>query len=94
MKKVRKDLDKSVKDLEDPIRYIIVSDFLSDRKRQHYFNVSTETWCNEIDTATIFKRKKYALAILKALNKGKNKSNFIAKITTKNKKRRVVKYLR
>lgn len=93
IKKVSRDLDKSVKDLEDPIRYIIVSDILSNRKWQHYFDVSTETWCNEIDTATIFKRKKYALAILKTLNKGKVKSNFIAKITTKNKKRRIVKYL-
>lgn len=93
LKKIRKNLDKSVKDSKDPIRYIIVSDFLSDRKWQLYFNVSSETWCNEIDTATAFKRKKYALAILKVLGKGKDKSRFIAKITTKNKKRRVVKYL-
>lgn len=94
IKKVSRDLNKSVKDSEDPIRYIIVSDILSDRKWQHYFDVSTETWCNEIDSATIFKREKYALAVLKALNKGKVKSNFIAKITTKNKKRRVLKYFR
>ncbi len=92
MRKVRKKLDKQIKDMESQVRYVIVSNFLSDTKWRHYFNVANETWCDEIDTATIFKRKKYAAAILKKLNKGKDKSNIIAKITTKGKKRKVLKY--
>ena len=94
IKKVKKELDIRVKDSQDPIRYIIVSNFSSITKWQHYFNVSDETWCSEIDSATIFKREEHALAILKTLNKGKNKSNIIAKITIKNKKCKVLKYFK
>ena len=92
--KAKKELDIRVKDSRDPIRYIIVSNFSFKTKWQHYFNVSDETWCSEIDSATIFKREEHALAILKTLNKGKNKSNIIAKITIKNKKRKVLKYFK
>lgn len=94
IKKVKKELDISIKDSQDKIRYIIVSNFSFKTKWQHYFNVSDETWCSEIDTATIFKREEYALAILKTLNKGKNKSDIIVKITIKNKKRKVLKYFK
>lgn len=94
IKKVIKELDTSVKDSQDPIRYIIVANFLSKAKWQHYFNVSDETWCSEIDSATTFKRKNHALAILKTLNRGKDKSNIIAKITTKNEKRKVLRYFK
>ena len=83
-----------MKDSHDPIRYIIVANVLSKAKWKHYFNVSDETWCSEIDSATTFKRKNHALAILKTLNRGKDKSNIIAKITTKNEKRKVLKYFK
>lgn len=94
IKKVNKELDIRVNDSQDPIRYIIVANFLSKTKWQHYFNVSDETWCSEIDSATIFKRENHALTILKTLNKGKSKSNIIAKITIKNEKRKVLKYFK
>lgn len=94
IKKVKKELDTRVKDSQDPIRYIIVSNILSKAKWQYYFNVSDETWCSEIDSATIFKRQNHALAILKTINRGKDKSNIIAKITTKNEKRKVLKYFK
>ncbi len=94
IKKAKKELDIIVKDSEDPIRYVIVSDLFSKTKWQHYFNVSDETWCSEIDSATIFKREGHALAILKTLNSKKDKSNIIAKITTKNKKRKILKYFK
>ncbi len=94
IKKFKKELDIRVKDSEDSIRYIIVSNLSSKLKWQHYFNISDETWCSEIDSATIFKRESHALAILKTLNRGKDKSNILAKITIKNKKRKVLKYLK
>ena len=76
-----------------PVRYIIVSSLSSKPKWQHYFNISDETWCSELDSATIFKRKSHALAILKAISQEKDNSNKIAKITTKSKKRKILKYL-
>ena len=94
MKKAKKELDTRMKDTKDPIRYIIVSDLLPKGKWQLYFNVSDETWCNELDSATTFKREVHALAILKTLNTRKDKSNIIAKITTKNKKRKILKYFK
>ena len=92
IKKVNKELDIQMNDSQDPIRYIIVSDFSLKMKWKLYFNISDETWCDDIDTATIFKRKEYASAILKTLDKEEEKSNIIAKITTKNDKRKVLKY--
>tara|TARA_B100000315_G_scaffold84339_1_gene77302 strand:+ start:749 stop:1426 length:678 start_codon:yes stop_codon:yes gene_type:complete len=94
IKNVKKELNTSMKDSQDPIRYIIVANFLYKAKWQYYFNVSDETWCNEINSATTFKRKNHALAILKTLNRGKDKSNIMAKITTKNEKRKVLKYFK
>jgi hypothetical protein len=92
MKKVRKEIDESVNDHKDPIRYVIVSILSLELEWKLFFNISDETWCDEIDSATIFKREKHALAILKTLNKGRDKSRILAKITTKNKKRKVLKY--
>lgn len=94
IKKVRKDLENQSKDIESPIRYVIVSTILLSPRWQFYFDVSTETWSNEIDSATLFKREKYARAILDMLNEDKEDRNKIAKITIKNKKRKVLKYLK
>ena len=93
-KKARKKLDKSIKDHESRVRYVIVSVLSSELKWKLFFNISDETWCSELDTATIFKRRKHAMAILKTLNKGKVKSNILAKITTKDKKRKILKYFK
>jgi len=94
IKEFNKELEQSSKDSKDPIRYIIVSNLFPTTKWQCYFNVSDEVWCSDIDSATTFKRENYASAILKALDKGKDNSNIIARITTKNKKRKVLKYYR
>lgn len=88
----KKELKIQITDMDDPIRYIIVSRILPKTKWQCYFNVSDETWCNEINSATIFKRDKYAEAVLKTLSRKKDKTNVIAKITTKNDKRKILKY--
>ncbi len=93
LKKAGQKLDKQVKDMESKIRFVIVSILSPEKPRWHlFFNVKDETYCDEIDTATLFKKKKYAKAVLKVLNKGKSKDNVITKITTKNKKRKVLKY--
>jgi len=45
-----------------------------------------------IDQATLFKRERVARAVAKAYSKGRRNDLLIAKITTKNSKRRVLKY--
>jgi len=94
MKSARQELDNSVKDLENPIRYVIVSMLSREMKWKLFFNISDETWCSDIDSATVFKREEHALAILTIVNDERDKSNILAKITTRNKKRRVLKYFK
>jgi hypothetical protein len=45
-----------------------------------------------IDQATLFKREYVARSVAKAYSEGRRNALFIAKITTKNGKRKVLKY--
>jgi hypothetical protein len=92
--KVKHDLDLQLKDMDDPVRFVIVSRISMKLKWQLFFNIADETWCSEINSATIFKREKYARAICEILNEGKEDRNIIARITTKDNKRKVLKYMK
>lgn len=93
IKSFGKELNKRSKDLHDPIRYVILSNIFRKRTMSLFFNISDEVWCSDIDSATIFKNESHASVILKQLKDGKSDtSNIIAKITTKNKKRKILKY--
>ncbi len=93
IKKFNKELVAQNEDYKDPVRFIIVSKLLPGSKWQLFFNLSDDTWCSDIDSATIFKRENYASAMLKALSRKKDKSTILAKITIKDKKRRILQYL-
>lgn len=55
-----------VKDFDDPMRFVIASQFL--RKFVLYYNVSDDTYAmNNISTATLFKRKRAAETVRKLL---------------------------
>lgn len=88
-----RELKRRVKDLEDPVRYVIHSDFLSAGRWRMFLNVSDDTWCDYINTATLFKRSRHAEAVIHKYCEGKYDKLFIAGITTKNKLRKVLKYL-
>ncbi len=92
IKQAKQKLDMKVKDLENPIRYVIVSMFYMEPKWKLFFNISDETWCSDIDSASVFKREEHAIAILNILNVDRNNPNILAKITTKNNKRKILKY--
>ena len=87
-----RELKKRVKDLEDPVRYVIHSDLLPGGRWRMFLNVSDDTWCDDINTATSFKRPHYARAVIHEYCEGKRDNLFIAKITTKNNRRKVLKY--
>ena len=87
-----RELKRRVKDLEDPIRYVIHSDLLPGGRWRMFLNVSDDTWCDDINTATPFKRSHCARAVIHEYCEGKRDNLFIAKITTKNNRRKVLKY--
>ena len=89
---LRKRLRRQLKDLHDPIRYVISNSMLPDHKWVLFLNVADETWCAEIGTATLFKRKHYAKAIADIFDRKSRRELHITKITTHGKRRRLLKY--
>ncbi|OHE17626.1 MAG: hypothetical protein A2X96_12140 [Syntrophobacterales bacterium GWC2_56_13] len=87
-----RELKRRVKDLEDPVRYVIHSDLLPAGRWRLFLNVSDDTWCDDINTATLFKGPRYALAVIHEYCEGKRDNLFLAKITTKNNRLKVLKY--
>ena len=78
-----RELKRRVKELEDPVRYVIHSDLLPAGRWRLFLNVSDDTWCNNINSATLFKGPCYAWAVIHEYCEGKRDNLFIAKITTK-----------
>ena len=87
-----RELKRRIADHRNPVRYVIYSDLLPGGRWRLFFNVSADTFCDELDTATLFKREHVARAVAKVYSKGRRNDLFIAKITTKNGKRKVLKY--
>lgn len=90
----RKLLNKRIKDTDNPVRYIVVSELVP-RKRYFYYIANDSCYGMEIDQASKFKRYDIADAICKVLNKESNREHHIVvKITTKNDTIKVLKYFR
>ncbi len=88
------ELKRRIKNLENLVRYVIYSDIIPNGRWRLFFNISDETWCDDIDTATLFKRQHIAKAVVEKYSEKRRRDISIAKITTKNDKRKVLKYLR
>ncbi|MFK5948921.1 MAG: hypothetical protein QM500_09165 [Methylococcales bacterium] len=87
-----REINRRVKDHDNPVRYVIYSQIVPNGKHRFYFNITDNTFCETLETATLFKREYMAKAIVKAYSVENRDMLFIAKITTKNKKRKVLKY--
>lgn len=85
-------LKQSIKDSEDPVRYVIYSDILGKRKWRFWLDVSYDGYENSIEQATLFKREHIARTVAKAYSEGRKNDLMIAKITTKGGRRSVLKY--
>ena len=57
-------LSAQMADMDDPTVYLIESHLLG----RIFFDVTTETWCSDIKSATMFKRYKHARAICRMLS--------------------------
>lgn len=90
----RKELRRRLADSRDPVRYVVYTEFLPDGRWRLFLNVSDDTYCDRLDAATLFKREQVALAVAKLYSDGRRRDLLVAKITTRNGRRRVLKYER
>jgi len=90
----RRELRRRIRDLENPVRYVLFSDILPGRCWRLFLDVSDDTFCNDLDTASLFKRKQIALAVASAWAEGPDRDLLIAKSTIRGGKRKVSQYER
>ena len=84
-----RELDRRVADMKDPVRYLIESRFT--RKFRLFYNVSDDVYAmNNPADATLFKRRKAALAVQKLLGGG----TLVIRCTTRNRNGQVIPVLR
>lgn len=86
------ELKRRMADFKNPVRYVVYSQMLPKRRWLLFLDISSDTYCDQLDTATLFKQKHVAHAIVKVYSEGRKKDLLVAKITTKGDKRRVLKY--
>jgi hypothetical protein len=89
---LRLELKRRLADAHNPVRYVLFSDITGDGRWRLWLDVSGDGYGMSIDQATLFKREHIARSVAKAYSEGRRKALFIAKITTKNGKRKVLKY--
>lgn len=89
---LRRELKRRLADARNPVRYVVFSDITGDGRWRLWLDVSSDGYGMSLDQATLFKREHVARAVAKAYSEGRRNDLLIAKITTKNGKRRVLKY--
>lgn len=89
-----RELKRRIKDLENLVRYVIYSDIIPKGRWRLFLNISDDMWCDDINTATLFKRQHIAKTVVEKYSGNRRKDISIAKITIKNDRRKVLKYLR
>ena len=87
-----RELKSRIVDLHNPVRYVIYSDLLPNGRWRLFLNVSDGTFCDQLDTATLFKREHAAQAGARACSERRHRDLLVAKITTRSDKRKVLKY--
>jgi len=88
----RRELYRRLADAHNPVRYVVFSDIMGNGRWRLWLDVSGDGYGTSIDQATLFKREYVARAVAKAYSKGRKSDLLIAKITTKNDKKRVLKF--
>ncbi len=89
---LKRELKRRIADADNPVRYVIFSDITGDGRWRLWLDVSGDGYGTSIDQATLFKREHVARSVAKAYSEGRKNDLLIAKITTKNGKRKVLKY--
>jgi len=89
---LRRELKRRLADAHNPVRYVVFSDIAGTSRWRLWLDVSSDCYGMSIDQATLFKREHVARAVAKAYSEGRKNDLLIAKITTKNGTRKVLKY--
>jgi hypothetical protein len=89
---LKRELKRRIADADNPVRYVVFSDITGNGYWRLWLDVSSDGYGMSIDQATLFKREHVARSVAKAYSEGRKNDLLIAKITTKNGKRKVLKY--
>jgi len=87
-----RELKRRIADSQNPVRYVVFSDIGGMGRFRLWLDVSSDGYGTSIDQATLFKREHVARAVAEAYSEGRKNDLLVAKITTKNGKRKVLKY--
>ena len=71
-----RELKSRIADLHNPVRYVIYSDLLPNGRWRLFLNVSDGTFCDQLDTATLFKRNMLPKPIIFTKSYTKRASQF------------------
>ena len=85
------ELRRRIADSKDPVRYAVFSNVADRPRLRLWLDVSDDVYGMSIDQATLFKREHVARAVARSRSSGRQEHLSIAKITTKNRKRRMLK---
>ncbi|MBM4339598.1 MAG: hypothetical protein FJ110_08625 [Deltaproteobacteria bacterium] len=88
----RRELKRRLADINNPVRYAIFSDISGDGRWLLWLDVSSDSYGMSLDQATLFKREHVARSVAKTYSEKRKNNLLIAKITTRDGKRRVLKY--
>ncbi len=88
-----RELKRRIAGADNPVRYAIFSDIGGQGRWRLWLDVTTDCYGMSLDQATLFKRERIARAVVRANSEGRKNDLRIAKITTKNGKRKVLQYL-
>lgn len=91
-KEEMRELKQRVEDANNPARYVVFSDIVGNGRWRLWLDVSSDGYGMSIDQATLFKREHVARAVAKIYSDGRKNALLIAKITTKDGKRKVLRY--
>jgi len=88
----KRELKRRLADANNPVRYVVYSDITGDGKWRLWLDVSSDCYGMSIDQVTLFKREHVARAVARAYSEKRKNDLLIAKITTRNDKRKVLRY--
>ena len=91
---LKRELARRLADARNPVRYVVYSDMLPGGRWRLFLDVSGDGYWNTIDQATLFKRERVARAVARVYAEGRRRDLLVAKITTKNGKRKVLEFER
>ena len=95
----KKELKRRMKEMDSSVRYVVATSILP--KKHFYYLIESNCYGMDLDQASLIRSESLAIAIAKSLNEGREEEirnndrlgHFPIKITIKNNRRKVLRYL-